>query len=100
MKMKIKVIGAIAAVAVIVGTAFGQSPLLTHNPIYHVTGRVIQMNADTIVIRGRSPDRGNFVVYHTPDTRFQGSVRVGDTVTIDYKMAAVNITPVGSPRSR
>lgn len=103
--MKPKLIAAIIALQLVVLMVFAQTrsrqrPPFTHTTVYQITGRVIQVNADTIVLRARKPDRGNFVVYYFNDTRFTSPVSVGDTVTIDYKMAAVTITPVGTPRSR
>jgi hypothetical protein len=102
MNAKVKVIAAVAVVQLIVLALFAQhrNRGFSHDPVYQITGRVMQVNADRIVIRAQLPDRGTFVVFQTIETQFWGAVRVGDTVAIDYKMVAVKVTPVGPPRSR
>lgn len=91
MNAKLKVLAAIAAVQLIVPTVFAQ------NPIYQVTGRIVQLNSGMIVVRSGSQ---RLVILQNKDTKVWGPFRVGDIVTIDYRMVATNIQPVGPPRRR
>jgi hypothetical protein len=91
MNAKVKLIAAIAALQLIVPAVFAQ-PVVTLNSIYTITGRVIQVDPRTIVIRSRGPVSGDFVILRRENTRFYSQVRPGDLVTIKYNMMATDVS--------
>ena len=53
---------------------------------HQVTGQVVAVNQETLMLTVRTPDRGTFSLKADPDTAPQlSSLRLGDRVTVSYK---------------
>jgi hypothetical protein len=66
---------------------------------HQVTGQVVAVNQETLMLTVRTPDRGTFSLKADTDTAPQlGSLKRGDRVKVTYKnsrgeMVATSITP-------
>jgi len=56
---------------------------------YQVTGPVIEMKGNVITVENK--DKEKWEIETTADTKTKGDVKVGDKVTIQYKMNATSI---------
>jgi len=56
---------------------------------YQVTGPVLELNADLIVVQKGSE---RWEITRTPATKVAGDLKVGSKVTIEYRMMAASIT--------
>ncbi len=55
---------------------------------YQVTGPVLELNADTIVVK---KGKSNWEISRDKATNVTGDLKVGSKVTIDYTMKAVSV---------
>jgi hypothetical protein len=91
MNAKVKVMAAFAALQLLVPTVFAQGA------IYQITGRVMELSDTKIVIVS---NHQRLVILRNDETRIVGPLRIGNVVTIDYKMTARIVQVVGTPRMR
>lgn len=73
-----------AAVQLIAAPAFADSKS------YQVTGPVLEINAQTIVVQKGSE---KWEIARTAGTQVKGTPKVGDKVTVYYTMTATSIEP-------
>jgi hypothetical protein len=95
--MSRKWIGAVALVAVLVGLL--AVPAYAAQPkTYQVTGPVLELTADMIVVK-KGNDR--WEIARDAATKVTGDLKVGSTVTIQYRMsaAAVDVKPAAAKKS-
>jgi RNase P/RNase MRP subunit p29 len=95
--MSRKWIGAVALVAVLVGLLV--VPAHAAQPkTYQVTGPVLELTADMIVVK-KGSDR--WEISRDAATKVTGDLKVGATVTIQYRMSAasVDVKPAAAKKS-
>ena len=95
--MSRKWIGAVALVAVLVGLLV--VPAHAAQPkTYQVTGPVLELTADMIVVK-KGNDR--WEIARDAATKVTGDLKVGATVTIQYRMnaASVDVKPAAAKKS-
>lgn len=85
--MSRKWIGAVALTAVLIGL-LGVPAHAAAPKTYQVTGPVLELNADTIVVK-KGSDR--WEIARDASTKVTGDLKVGATVTIQYRMTAATI---------
>ncbi|HEY2737750.1 MAG TPA: hypothetical protein VGK45_05055 [Thermoanaerobaculia bacterium] len=56
---------------------------------YQVTGPVLELTSDMIVVKVKGSER--WEIARTPDTKVSGDLKVGSTVTIQYRMTAASV---------
>lgn len=69
--------------------------LLLASPLamaYQVTGPVVEMTDTKIVVK---KGKENWEIARDAGTKTTGDVKVGDKVTVEYKMTATSIEPKG-----
>lgn len=95
--MSRKWIGAVALTAVLTGL-FGVPAHAAAPKTYQVTGPVLELNSDTIVVKKGSE---RWEVARDASTKVTGDLKVGATVTIQYRMtaAAVDVKPAAAKKS-
>lgn len=84
----------IALAAVLAALA---APALAAQKTYQVTGPVVDVTADTIVVM-----KGNekWEIARTPETKVSGDLKKGDKVTVEYRMTATDIEVKGGAASK
>lgn len=84
----------IALAAVLAALA---APALAAQKTYQVTGPVVDVTADTIVVM-----KGNekWEIARTPETKVSGDLKKGDKVTVEYRMTATDIEVKGAAASK
>lgn len=82
MNTKLRLLAAIAAFQLVT------SPVFAATKSYQVTGPVVEVNDQSIVVQ-----KGNekWEIARTADTKLQGTPKVGDKVTVNYTMTATSI---------
>lgn len=80
----------IALAAVLAALA---APAFAAQKTYQVTGPVVDVTADTIVVM-----KGNekWEIARTPETKVSGDLKKGDKVTVEYRMSATDIEVKGA----
>jgi len=68
--------------------AFSSSTLLAAVKTYQVTGPIVSMTADTIVVK---KGNDNWEIARDGSTKIKGDLKVGAKVTIEYRMSAATI---------
>ena len=63
---------------------------------YQVTGPVLEVSADMIVVQ-KGKDR--WEIARDSSTKMSGDVKVGDKVTIEYRMTATSVEAKAAPKS-
>jgi hypothetical protein len=81
--MKVKVL--IGAAAIL---AFGLMLWAAQPSTYQVTGPVLELKDDMIIIQKGTE---KWEIARTPDTKITGELKVGEKVTIHYRMTAASI---------
>ena len=77
-------IAALTLTATLLGVpAFAGAP-----KTYQVTGPVLELTSDTIVVKKGSE---RWEIARTADTKVTGDLKVGSTVTIQYRMTAASV---------
>jgi hypothetical protein len=66
-------------------------------PASQVTGSLVDMTDAKIVVK---KGKGNLEIARDAGTRMMGDVKVGDKVTVEYKMTATSIEPKAKKQSR
>ena len=82
MNTKIKLLAAIAALQLIA------APVFAAGKTYQVTGPVVEINDQAIVVQKGSE---KWEIARTADTKLKGTPKVGDKVTVYYTMTAASI---------
>ena len=82
--MKTKIFGLIAVVTLMLsGMAFAVSD-------YQVTGPVAEVN-DSMIVVEKGAKKERFEITRDSSTKVNGDVKVGDKVTVHYKMTATDV---------
>lgn len=68
--------------------AFAVPALAAQPKTYQVTGPVIELTADVIVVQKGSE---KFEIARTADTKVTGELKKGEKVTVEYRMSAATI---------
>lgn len=63
---------------------------------YQVTGEVLQVSDTMIVVQ---KDTEKWEIQRTPDTKIDGTLKVGEKVTIHYRMTATSVEQKSSSKS-
>ena len=93
--MKNTVVSLVAAGAFALSSvAFAGSP-----KTYQVTGPILEMNDNTIVIEKEKGKNERWEVARDASTKTNGEIKVGDKVTITYTMTATEIESKGAAKS-
>jgi len=85
--MSRKWIGAVALTAVLLGL-IGVPAHAAAPKTYQVTGPVLELTADTIVVKKGSE---RWEISRDASTKVTGDLKVGATVTIQYRMSAASV---------
>jgi hypothetical protein len=72
-----------ALVAALAAPALAKAP-----KTYQVTGPVLEVSDDVIVVQ---KGKDKWEIARTPDTKVTGDLKVGEKVTIDYRMTAASV---------
>ena len=87
---------------VLLAAALGVSALLSGSALaataktYQVTGPVLEVNADMIAVQ-KGKDR--WEIARDGSTKMSGDVKVGDKVTIEYRMTATSVEAKAAAKS-
>jgi hypothetical protein len=94
--MSRKWIGAVALTAVLLGL-LGVSAHAAAPKTYQVTGPVLELTSDMIVVK-KGNDR--WEIARDASTKVTGDLKVGATVTIQYRMtaAAIDVKPAAAKK--
>jgi len=84
---------------VVTGMLALSAPAWAASKDYQVTGPVLAVTADTITVQ---KGKENWEIGRGADTKVAGDVKVGDKVTIMYKMTATSIEakPAGTAKKK
>jgi RNase P/RNase MRP subunit p29 len=75
--------------ALVLALAAFAAPALAAQPkTYQVTGPVLELTADTIVVQKGSE---KWEIARTADTKVTGELKKGEKVTVEYRMTAASI---------
>jgi hypothetical protein len=85
--MSRKWIGAVALTAILLGL-IGVPAHAAAPKTYQVTGPVLELNADMIVVKKGSE---RWEIARDASTKVTGDLKVGATVTIQYRMSAASV---------
>ena len=85
--MSRKWIGAVALTAVLLGL-IGVPAHAAAPKTYQVTGPVLELTADTIVVKKGSE---RWEISRDASTKVTGDLKVGSKVTIEYRMSAASV---------
>ncbi len=93
--MSRKWIGAVALTAVLLGLLV--VPAHAAQPkTYQVTGPVLELTADTITVKKGSE---KWEIARDSSTKVTGDLKVGSTVTIQYRMSAASVDVKGGAKA-
>jgi len=76
------------ALLVVLATLAGPAAAAAQPKTYQVTGPVLEVTADTIVVQKGSE---KWEIARTADTKVTGELKKGEKVTIEYRMSAASI---------
>lgn len=65
---------------------------------YQVTGPIIELTDDLIVIEKGATKKERFEIVRTKDTKVEGELKVGEKVTVHYTMSADSIESKGETK--
>jgi hypothetical protein len=82
MNTKIKLLAAVAALQLLA------APVFAAGKSYQVTGPVVEINDQTITVQKGSE---KWEIARAAGTKFEGTPKVGDKVTVHYTMTATSI---------
>jgi hypothetical protein len=83
--------------AVLIGALFLSAAPLAMAKDYQVTGPVVDVNDDAIIVKKGSD---NWEIARDKDTKTTGEIKKGDKVMIKYKMTATSIEGKEAPKSK
>lgn len=89
--MKLKLIAAIAALHLVAPAVFAA------DKTYQVTGPVLEVDATKIVV-DKNGER--WEILRNNDTKMKATPKVGDKVTIQYKMVAASVDVAGGGKKK
>ncbi|HWH80317.1 MAG TPA: hypothetical protein VNT76_23215 [Candidatus Binatus sp.] len=85
------------ALGIIIAALFLSSAALVAAKDYQVTGPVIDVKDDMIIVKKGSD---NWELARDKDTKTSGEIKKGDKVTIKYKMIATSIEGKEAPKAK
>ena len=88
MRANLRLGAALAVGMFVAGLAFGAKP-----DAYQVTGEVVEVGGDKIVVQ---KGKERFEIARDGSTKMGGAVKVGDKVTVYYRMTATEVEAKGA----